>query len=119
MKRKIPNHKSQIPNKFQIPISKLVINVQGRTAIIQFSGKNVAINLCENSLLRGIDKVARDMKQISGIQVFMHDVSFSVTRQVVALVNTLAWQLGIKVNGKKQINAEYSKEPNITYKTKI
>lgn len=92
----------------------LIINVEGKDALVEFGNKKARIFLYKKPLLRGIDKVARDVKQVSAIQVSMRDASFSITRQVVAMVNTLAWVLKIKVNGKKQIKAEYSKEPNIT-----
>lgn len=93
---------------------QLSILVKERGAILRFGNKEMRMDLCKKPLLDGIDKIVSDLSKIKNIKVKMKQATFSVTRQVVATVNTLAWQLGVKVNGEKQIKAVYDKEPNIT-----
>lgn len=43
------------------------------------------------------------------------EATFSSVRKFIASANVLAWQLGVRVNGKRQARAEYEGKPNITY----
>ena len=114
MNKKIPNPKSQITNKFQIRNSQLVIDVQEKNALVQCGAQQAVFDLYKKPLLRGIAKVVANPRQIKAITVRLHNATFSTTRQITAVVNTLAWQLGVKVNGQRQMKATYSGEPNIT-----
>ena len=90
---------------------QLYIKIQGREGMVRFGEKKIKIGLDKKPILWSIDGV---VKNIKAIQVDIQGATFSETRQVIATVNTLAWVLDIKVNGKKQMNATYSAEPNIT-----
>lgn len=92
----------------------LNISISNKDAVAEFRGKSLNGNLYNSSILEIIDKVVGDINKVSGIKVEFANAPFSITRQVVTTVNTIAWALGIKVNGKKRIKAEYDREPNIT-----
>ena len=92
----------------------LFVKVHGREGEVRYGGKKVKVGLSKNPLLWAIGKVVRDVREVQTIKVDIQSATFSGTRQVIATVNTLAWVLGIKVNGKKQMSAKYSAEPNIT-----
>ncbi len=92
----------------------LLIIVQGRTVCVRYGEKKARGGLDKKPLLWSIGKVVRDVCEVQAIKVEMHGATFSGTRQVIATVNTIAWALGIKVNGKKQMSAKYDREPNIT-----
>mgnify|MGYP001577401819 CR=1 FL=1 len=100
--------------KSQIRNSKLVIDVQEKSAMMQCGEQQAVFDLHKKPLLRGIAKVVANPRQITAIAVRLHNATFSTTRQIVVIVNTLAWQLGVKVNGQRQMKATYSGEPNIT-----
>lgn len=101
--------------KSQIPNSKLVIEVQGRRAVVKWDERRVMVKLEEQPLLSAIAKLVKEPWKVSGIvATISKDATFSTTRQVVAVVNTMAWQLRVKINGEKQMNARYSGKPNIT-----
>ena len=94
--------------------STLSIIIKGREGMVRFGKKEVKIWLDKKPLLASIGRVIKDLSRVQAIQVDMHEATFSGTRQVVSMVNTLAWALGVKVNGKKQMTAKYSAEPHIT-----
>lgn len=94
--------------------SELYISISGREGEVKYGGKKAKVALDKKPLLWSIERVARDVREVRAIRVEMQGATFSGTRQVIATVNTLAWALGIKVNGKKQMSAKYSAEPNIT-----
>lgn len=95
-------------------IQNLVIEVDGGVAVVRYRKRNVQAGLKQQQLLAGIGKVVKNPRAIKGIEVSIKEATFSTTRQVVAVVNTLAWQLGVKVNGHRQLRAIYSGQPNIT-----
>ncbi len=92
----------------------LLIIVQGRAVLVRYGEKEARGGLDKKPLLWSIGRVVRDVREVRAITVDMQSATFSGTRQVIATVNTLAWVLGIKVNGKKQLSAKYDREPNIT-----
>lgn len=94
--------------------STLYITIQGRGGVVQYDGKEENVWLDKKPFLAGVARVAVDPRRIKAIEVRMGSATFSTTRQIVAVVNTLAWQLGVKVNGKRQIKAAYSGQPHIT-----
>jgi len=94
--------------------STLYITIQSREAVVQYGKKKVKAGLDKKSLISVIEKVVRDIRGVQDIIFRMEGMTFSGTRQVIVTVNTIAWALGIKVNGKKQLSAKYSAEPNIT-----
>ena len=98
----------------KLKIEKLLISVESEQAFIRQGQRKTQLQLRQQPLLAGIEKVVKDLRGIKAIEVKIRGATFSGTRQVIATVNTLAWALGIKVNGKKQMSAKYSAEPNIT-----
>ena len=94
--------------------STLYITVQGCASEVRYGKKKEKIQLGKKPILWSIGRVVADMRRVQAIRVEMQGTTFSGTRQVIATVNTIAWALGIKVNGKKQMSAEYDREPNIT-----
>lgn len=106
MRKRIQNAECRMQN--------LMIEVDNGVAVVRCRGCRARVELKNQSLLWGIAKLVQDPPMIKGIEVRITKATFSATRQVVAVVNTLAWQLGVHVNGKKQIRAEYSGAPNIT-----
>ena len=82
--------------------------------MVRFGEKETTIELGKKPILVTIGRVVKNISKVRAIKVEMQGATFSGTRQVIATVNTLAWVLGIKVNGKKQMSAKYDKEPNIT-----
>ncbi|MBI2551771.1 hypothetical protein HYW17_00515 [Candidatus Uhrbacteria bacterium] len=98
----------------ELRMKELSIQVDGETASVRYGRKKTIVQLKKRPLLRGIAEVVDNAPRISSIAVRIASATFSGTRQVIATVNTLARGLGIKVNGKKQMNATYSAEPNIT-----
>ncbi|MDO8505214.1 MAG: hypothetical protein Q7S48_01375 [bacterium] len=94
--------------------SILCITVQGRVGEVEYEGKKEKVELDKKPILWSIGRVVRDISQVKGITLAMEGTTFSGVRQIVATVNTIVWVLGVKVNGKKQLKALYSAEPNIT-----
>ncbi|GEM_PF-6655765 len=107
--------KSNSPRTF-IPtyLHTLSVKIEGREGEVRYGKKKEKIWLDKKPILWSIGRVVRDMREVRAIKVDMQGTTFSGTRQVIATVNTIAWALGIKVNGKKQMSAEYDREPNIT-----
>lgn len=96
----------------------LKIEADGAYAVVEHGGRKARVLLRVRPLLRGVERVVHDPRQIEAIAVRLQEVTFSTARMVTAVVNTLAWQLGVKVNGKRRMPAQYSREPNITYGSK-
>ncbi len=94
--------------------SQLVIEVEDKQAVVLYGHKRAKVQLRKKPLLAGIAKVVGRSSEIQGLEVEIKNATFSTTRQVVAQINTLAWGLGLKVNGQRQLQAKYSGEPNIT-----
>lgn len=94
--------------------SILYISVQGRVGEVKYGGKKETIGFDRRPLLWSIGRVLKDSSKPKSIMLKQEGMTFSGVRQVVATLNTLAWVLGITINGKKQLKAEYSAEPNIT-----
>ena len=92
----------------------LLITIIGREGVVVFGKKKVAVALGKKSLLSTISRVVRNVVEIQAIRVEISEASFSGTRQVIATVNALAWALGVRVNGTRQMKATYYAEPNIT-----
>ena len=92
---------------------KLYINVDVQEAVVQCGRKQAAVRLDKKPLLWAISKIAPKPRAIQSISVNVREATFSGTRQVIATVNALAWGLGIKTNGKRQMSAKYSGEPHI------
>jgi len=65
----------------------------------------------DQELLTLIDKIMKDgkktFKDIKEIKVNIGPGSFTGIRVGVSVANALAWSLGIKVNGKKQVIPRY------------
>lgn len=94
--------------------ANLMMRIQGREGEVRYGERKEKVRLDKKPILWSIGRVVSDISKVKAMQVEMQGATFSGTRQVIATVNTLAWALGIKVNGKKQLKATYSAEPNIT-----
>ena len=94
--------------------STLYINVQGKAGEVEYGGKKETIGFDKQPLLWSIGRVIKDFSKLNGVILKQEGMTFSGVRQVVVTLNTLAWILGITINGKKQLKATYSGEPNIT-----
>ncbi|KKU13542.1 MAG: hypothetical protein UX17_C0014G0003 [Parcubacteria group bacterium GW2011_GWC2_45_7] len=92
----------------------LQIVIKNKRALLKSGVKKIEFNLDEKPLLWGIAKMLRRLRDLQGLSVDMEETSFSGTREAVAVVNTIAWALKIKVNGQAQLRPTYQREPNIT-----
>ena len=110
MHGKLNNPRTSVPTYLRT----ISLKIHGREGEVRYDGKMEKVWLDKKPLLWSIGKVVADMRKVHGIKVELKEATFSGTRQVIATVNTLAWVLGIKVNGKKQMSAKYDREPNIT-----
>ena len=91
----------------------LLIEIYGREGVVVFGKKKATVALNRQPILAVISELVPRLKEIGAIALQIKGATFSGTRQVMATVNTLAWVLGVKVNGKKQMRAKYSGEPNV------
>ena len=114
MQGKLSNPHTSVPPYLRT----ISLKIQGRQGEVEFGGKMAKIGLDKKPILWSIERVVKDISKIEGISLTMEGMTFSGVRQMVASVNTLAWVLRIKVNGKNQLKAEYSAEPNITKPSK-
>ena len=92
----------------------LLIKIKGREGVVVFGKKKAVVALDKQALLSAISRVVGNVAEIKEIHVEISEASFSGTRQVIATVNAMAWALGIKVNGARQMKAAYYAEPHIT-----
>lgn len=60
-------------------------------------------------IVKILEKNKKTFKDISEIKVNLGPGSYTGIRVGVAIANALAWSLGIKVNGKKQVVPQYGK----------
>lgn len=92
----------------------LHVSVSGKQAQVRYGLREHTFALDREPVLSAISKLVEDRFALAAIEVELVEASFSTVRQVVAVVNTLAWTLGVTVNGKHQLIARYNRKPNIT-----
>ena len=93
---------------------ELSVSVEGDTARLAFGKKSVELPAKGRGMLVAVAALVKQPQAISSLHVEVKNTSFSTTRQLLTMLNVLAAQLGITVNGKKQLSPQYDREPNIT-----